>query len=790
MMKRPVLHAAVAFGTGILAAWYIRQVFFFMIIFLLAMLLFAYGLWKKLRWRQQLLLWALCFFCGYVNYAFQYTVLRKPVETYQGCEITVLGYVSSDCTLTDGKAGFSFFAEEIQLQGKSENFSRTIRMDVYRVCETHDFSPGVRLAISGVLEKPSGARNPGGFNYESLLQARKTPARMAVKADAILFSGENKDLPLLRFGLGIRQVILEQLDINLSDEKAALMAAMLTGYKEDLTDSMENAFSIAGLTHIMAVSGANLAFLLLPLLWLFRMLGLNRKAAAVVTVPFLFFFVLVTGMEASALRACIMACVLMAGKALDRKPDLLNSLGIASLLLLVVNPFLLFDTGFILSFGATAGLALLYGRIRGVIPEWVPKIIRETVSATIAAQAGILPLLILFFSRISLISLLSNLLVVPLTGMATVLGMVCVILGSLHPFPGQVIGYMLQSLLHVILFITDFCASIPWAQVHMRHWRLPAILSWYAVLIPTGAYGLPFFIRHKTKLVAGAFLAGVCILLSGLMPGRLKVTFIDVGQGDSALIQTASGRNYLVDGGGTIQESETGYIGERILLPLFMHEGVTSLEQVFITHAHTDHMAGVLTLLQSFPVKSVGLPDYSGANQDFEALIKICFEKGIELNYYSTADEVFLDPQTSIRFLHPDTDNQALSGNLNNTSLCALLSYGQLQILFSGDLETSAEKIFFGNNFILDCDILKVPHHGGKNASSERFIHFTQPETAVISVGRNSFGHPSEAVLNRLDTRGVRVYTTLENGAVIVDSDGSKYRIRTWYREEAFTFLK
>ena len=208
-----------------------------------------------------------------MNYAFQYTVLRKPVETYQGCELTVLGYVSSDCTLTDGKAGFSFFAEEIQLQGKSENFSRTIRMDVYRVCETHDFSPGVRLAISGVLEKPSGARNPGGFNYESLLQARKTPARMAVKADAILFSGENKDLPLLRFGLGIRQVILEQLDINLSDEKAALMAAMLAGYKEDLTDSMENAFSITVLTNNKAVSGANLAFLLQPLLRHFRMQG-------------------------------------------------------------------------------------------------------------------------------------------------------------------------------------------------------------------------------------------------------------------------------------------------------------------------------------------------------------------------------------------------------------------------------------------------------------------------------------------------------------------------------------
>ncbi len=788
MLKRPVLHAAIAFGTGILAAWQIRQVFFIMVILLPALFLVGYGRWKKLHW-SPLLLWIICFLCGYLNYAFQYTTLRKSAEPYRDCTVTASGYVSSTFTRIDGKASFHFFAEEIQLKDDLKKFSRTIRVDVYEASEAHDFSPGARLVISGVMEKPSGSRNPGGFDFESWLLARKIPAMMTVKSNAVQWIGERKNLPLLRFGFKMQQAVLASLERNLSGEKAALMAAMLTGYRENLTDSMENAFSAAGLSHIMAVSGANLGFLLLPLLWLFKNLGMNRKAAALVSIPFIFFFVLVAGMEASVLRACVMAAVIMAGKALDRKPDLLNSLGIASLILLAVNPFMLFDAGFILSFGATAGLALLYGRIRGILPEWFPGIIRETVAATVSAQAGVLPLLILYFSRISLVSLLSNLFVVPMTGITTVLGMICVAVDHIHPVFGMLTGYMLQSLLHVILVITEFCASVPWAEVNMQHWSLPVILAYYAVLIPAGVYGLPFFIRYKAGIAVCACVMGAFILVSGLLPGSLKVTFVDVGQGDCTFIQTPSGKSYLMDGGGTYQEAETGYIGKRILLPLLMHEGVISLEQVFVSHAHMDHMSGVLTLLKTYPVKAVGLPDYPEAVQDFAPLIKLCEEKDIELSFFSDGDEVMLDQHTALRFLHPDDKTPPGEDNLNNTSLCGLLYYGRLQILFTGDLETGAENIFFGNNTAMDCDILKVPHHGGKNASSERFIQFTKPEAAVISVGRNNYGHPSEAVLERLNENDTMVFTTLEHGAVIVNSDGEKYRIRTWYRDEGFTFL-
>lgn len=785
MMKRPLLHASIAFGTGILTAWYIRQVFFIMVIFLLAMLLYGYIVRKKIPLKC-ILLWAICFLSGYMNLAFQYTVLLEPIDPIADEQVSVTGYISGACTVTDGKAAFDFYAETLESGEHSERLHRRIRINVYGADGESDFSAGTRLVIRGVLEKPSPSRNPGGFDYQQYLLSAKLPAMMTVKINEVIWTGPAKALPLMRFGLKTRDDILSSLKRNLSEEKAALMAAMLTGYREDLTSSMENAFSAAGLTHIMAVSGANLGILLLPLIWLFKMLGLDRRVAAICTMPFIIFFILITGMEASVLRASVMAFVILVGKVLDRKADLINSLGIASLAILVVNPFMLFHAGFLLSFGATAGLGLLYARVHRLIPEWLPVFIREALAATISAQAGVLPLLILFFNKISLISLLSNLLVVPLTGITSIIGMISVIADSFYAPLGTLTGYLLQGLLHIILFITDACASIPWAQVNVQHWSLTAIVVYYALLIPAGAYGLPFFIRYKKAVAACALLVGIILIVQGMLPGRLKVTFVDVGQGDSALISTAEGRNYLIDGGGKYREEETGYTGQRILLPLLMHEGITELDQVLVSHAHSDHLSGVLTLLQDYPVKSVGLPEYPGSEQDFAALIKICVERGITVQYLSMGDELKLDSKTTLRILHPNGSTAPADGNLNNTSLCCLLQYDRFRVLFTGDLETDEEIAFLANNGPVDCDVLKVAHHGGKDATSNRFLQAVTPETAIISVGKNSYGHPSPEVLERLD--GIRAFITLHAGAVIADSDGKSYRIRSWCRDQRFTF--
>ncbi|NLY17477.1 MAG: DNA internalization-related competence protein ComEC/Rec2, partial [Clostridiaceae bacterium] len=456
-------------------------------------------------------------------------------------------------------------------------------------------------------------------------------------------------------------------------------------------------------------------------------------------------------------------------------------------LLRFLNPHLM-DVGFQLSAGATAGLGLLYRKIHERIPGIIPEIIKETISATIAAQAGVLPMLILYFSRVSVVSLISNLFVVPLTGITTVIGMISVIIDNVNLQLGQYCSYALQALLHIILFVTNSFASIPWAQLNMKHWNILWILFYYTLLVITGFSSVGFFTRHKNKVTVCIFILGVVLLVQSFIPDNLKITFIDVGQGDSALVKTAGGVTMLIDGGGSYNELDTLYIGQSVIFPVLMHEEIGKLDYVIITHADADHMYGILTLMDIYPVKKAVLPDYKEAYRDFSVFIELCREKGTEILFLSASDTIQLDDFTEFEILYPGKGASDYS-NLNNVSLCGMLKYRQFQLLFTGDMEKEAENNLLRIYPDIDCDVLKVSHHGGKNGTSDMFLDAACPEAAVISVGKNNYGHPSGEVLDRLYKAEAKVYTTLNGGAVILESDGLYYKIKTWLKNERFTFL-
>ncbi len=787
-MKRPVLHMVTPFAAGIITAWYIRQVCIVIVLFMLLMILYVYLIKKKVRFMKNLFLWGIFLLLGYLHFALQYTSLSAPLQPYYETEVNVKGFVCDVYQADADKTIFHFFVESLESENREQTIRRTIRVNAYDLNADNNIILGSFLEIHGVVKKPSGVRNPGGFNYAAWLFSKKAAGTMAAGNQDIFVAEAMKKLPVKALGYKVRTHVITSLENMLTYEKAALMTAMLTGYRENLAESMEEAFRASGLLHIMAVSGANIAFLLFPLLWLFRILCIHRKVAAGATIPVLIFYCFVTGMEASVLRASVMAIVIMAGKILDRKSELMNSIGIAAFILLLINPLMLFDVGFQLSVGATLGLALLYRRILNMIPKKVPKTLRETAAATMAAQAGVLPLLIQYFSKVSLVSILSNLFVIPLTGLATVMGMLAVIINSISRALGTWIGYMLQGVLHIILVVTDFFASIPWAEVNMHHFQLPWFGLYYSILIIAGVYGMAFFVRYKKAIAAGLFLLGLVLILEGLYPDRLKVIFIDVGQGDSTFVQTTDGFHLLIDGGGSYFEKETGYIGKQVLFPLLMHEGVHTIDKIIISHAHADHYYGVLTLIDVFPVKSIGLPEYSNVYEDFSELLDVCEKKGISTQFYSQGDTISIGEKTVFKVMHP-SKGYDYEGNLNNTSLSGFLEYGELQILFAGDMEQDAECAFLRCQSQMDCDILKVAHHGGKNSTTEQFLLQTMPEISVISVGKNNFGHPSDIVSGRLNSIGAKIYTTLKNGAVIVESDGETYRVKKYYKDERFIFL-
>lgn len=787
-MKRPALQAAIAFIAGITASLYIKQIIVIILIFLILIVLYYYSVRKEVHAFKNLLIWNVFFLLGYVNFAAQYTYMLMPVLQNYDAEVTVKGYICDYYRSDDNKAVINLFAESLEKNGQNLNIQRIIRINAYNAKNDNEFKLGRYVEASVVLNKPLGDRNPGGFDYAAYLFSKRITAYASVDSEDIFLRGEIKKLPVKAFGSSARSYINEALYNTLSAEKAALMSAMLTGSKDSLDENIENAFRASGLMHLMAVSGTHIAFLLFPVLWLFRVLGFNRRAAAIVSIPLIIVYCAISGFTASVLRASIMAVIVLIGKMLDRKSELINSIAIAALLILTINPFMLFDAGFQLSVGAASGLGVLYKRVFGFIPDNVPLFIRKAVSATIAAQAGILPVIVKYFSKLSVISILSNLFVVPLTGAAMVLGFITVILYSVNHMLAVCASFALQGTLHIILVIADTFASVPWAEIHAHHWKLSWCVLYYAFLIISGVYGMAFFIRYRKGVAAAVFAIGTVLVIQGLVPGSLKLIFIDVGQGDSALIRSPEGYCMLIDGGGSYYEKETGYIGRQVLMPVLMHEGVSVIDCVLVSHAHADHMSGVLTLIDLFPVKTVGLPYYSGAYEDFSYLIHACNEKNIKVCFYTRGDTIRIDSKTEFIVMHPGKDAN-YGGNLNNASLSGMLCYKQFRVLFTGDIEKEAEYSFLTENNDVDCCVLKVAHHGGKNGTSEQFLNRVKPEAAVISVGSNNFGHPSGEVLDRLYSSGAKTYITKNSGAVVVTGNGVKYRIKTWLNDDRFTFL-
>lgn len=795
-----MLHIAIAYSLGIILAWYIRQVFIIMVIFPVLMFVYWYSVKKKVPFEKYLLLWGLFIICGYANYAFRYTVLTQPFEPYYENHVSMIGYVNSACELDQDKASLDFYVENIGSTKDSENtdignattkpyIGRNVRISIYGVSSIEDYSLGAEFLIDGELRRPDGSRNPGGFNYENYIFSKNIPATLSLNESQLSKTGTDKKLFLKGFGLNIRQYILTSLDKYLSYEKSGLMAAMITGYRGNLTESMENAFSASGLTHIMAVSGANIVFLLSPLIWLFGIIGLNRKSSSIIAIPFVFLYVLVTGMESSILRASVMAILILIGRTLDRKPDIINSLGIAAIVILFANPFMFFDVGFQLSVGATAGIGILYKRVRNIIHYNVPKFIGDTIAATISAQAGVLPLLIVSFNKISLISLLSNLLVVPITGFATCLGVICIIAGGIHPYAGAMIGYALEAILHVIMVVANTCASVKWAEVYVGNLNYFSMLIYYFVIFLWGIHGVNIFIYNKTKVFACTFLLGLLIFVQGILPATLKITYLDVGQGDSILVQTPQGKNYLIDGGGKYNEPETGYCGKQIILPLLMYEKIYSIDMAMVTHAHADHIGGIITLIEIFPIKEVGLPKYTGAADDFRDLIMLCEEKKIPVTFYNEGEVIPLDSDTSFEILWPAHEQMTFKDNLNDSSICGVLCLKEFSALFTGDAGSNVEQLILEQRKNLDCDILKVAHHGGKGGTSSHFIEHIKPEVSIISVGKNNYGHPSDEVINRIVLAKSKTYTTKECGAIIVYSNGRDFKVKTWARKRRYTFL-
>ncbi len=638
------------------------------------------------------------------------------------------------------------------------------------------------LKIKGKLEKPIRQKNFGEFDYELYLAREKIFTYLNIWQEKdIQKIGEDDSNFLVSFSLSARDKIKEITKQTLPPPYNYLLVGMLLGEKSFIPPHLKEVFAEAGIMHILAVSGLHVGIIAMALLAFLSILRLPKKLKLLTLILILLIYASITGFRPSVLRATIMFILLIGGKLINRSRNLNISLFFAAFLILLSNPLILYDAGFLLSFIVTFSII----NISPILQELFSKIvvwIKNPLAVSTAAWIGIFPLSAYFFSKVSIISIVSNIFIIPLTGIAVILGFVTFFIGLVSISLAGVIANINYLILNLITLIAKSFSLLPFAFIYVAKPSIMVIALYYLTVFLIIEIFYKKTLSHKIKKKAALIIIPVVLLIIIIQvfypAGHLKVNFINVGEGDCILIEAPNKINILIDGGGTPQGDFD--VGSKIVIPYLRRKGINKINLLVLTHPHLDHLEGLLPVIKEFKVDMVldsGLICDSSEYKEFISLIQ---KKDIPYHQAKAGDNFIFNNNLEIFLLNPLYDSDFYDeSDFNNASIVVKLFYKNADFLFTGDIEEAAEKKLLIWQNILQSDILKVGHHGSATSTNLEFLDKVDPSIAVITVGKNHFGHPSQKIIERLEDKNIQIYRTDEDGTIIIRTNGHEYWIRT-----------
>jgi competence protein ComEC len=652
--------------------------------------------------------------------------------------------------------------------------------------EPPPLTQGQTVAGEFRLHRPVGFRNPGGFDY---------PAHLAREGIFLTGSGRADRLTPLTpedppWPARIKRWALGMIHRHLPPASGALLAGLLLGERTELPRAADDAFRRAGVYHILAVSGYNVALIASSVFLGLSLLRIPRRIVAAVAIGILIGFALVVGGQPSVVRATVMGILLLAGLLLERDVNPMNSLALAALVILLWRPGDLWAPGFQLSFAATLGILYLAPPATRLLEEngW-PRWLAVSAAVSLGAQAAVTPVMLAHFNQLSVVGVAANLVVVPLAGIATTLGLTALLLSLMTDWFSHLLFESLWAILLLLRWSVRLFAGLPAAMIHLPapHWTTS--LAFYLIWAL-----LPFFRRHWTVRTATASLA-IVVLSVSVWPwvapsdGRLRVTFLDVGQGDAAFVELPDGTRILIDGG---PGGERRFdVGERVIAPFLWNRAVGRLDTVAMSHSDPDHAGGLAAILRRFRVKEFWENGIWAAGS--EEILPLLDQSRAVRRRLKRGDRIWLGPALLTVLHPPDPPLQGSprgpASDENNNSLVLRLDWGLASFLFTGDLEQEGEGELLAGRQPLRHLALKVAHHGSRFSTTEEFLKAGRPRLAVISVGaRNPFRHPTPGVIERLEQAGVRTVRTDRDGAIIFETDGRTLTVTRWASRQTERF--
>ncbi len=686
--------------------------------------------------------------------------------------------------------------EKQKINGKVRLFVMLERFFANNQVKHFMFSPGDRIRAVAKLSEPGILHNPGVYQHD-------------LKKEGIILTGFVKQMSLINRDGGFmtwinnkRQMMGRIIDNSLYENNASFHKAIIPGLKRGITQDMRDAFSSTGLAHLLSISGTHfgvLAFIVFKFIKgvvkLFPVRVLSRmtlyltptQTAVILTLPVLLLYALISGASIPTIRAMIMVFIYMTALFIGRKDQWLNSLSIAALIILLWRPGALFDLSFQLSFTAVlsigyvlekrsalkniralnAGYLEEFPREKNSIPVKALEKISTAMLITVAAVLGTAPFVILYFKQFPLISPLTNLLITPFICMIILpLGFFTSFSALLFNMPSIPLKGLTNTVTHFSLSFIKTFSGLPYANLRLHDPSFIIIMLYFLSLI--------FIIKGRSKLRFLPFIFVICIYVFNphlSIDSKFSVTFLDVGQGESSILELPDKKIMLVDGG-----KDRTDMGRRVVAPYLWSKGIKRIDFMVLSHPHPDHFGGLMYIMDNFKVKEILLNGRTGTEAgDFFRKLK---ERKIPVRVLKRGDLLETEDYR-IYVLHPYDEFHV---NENNDSLVLKIDSGSMSVLFTGDIDEKAEENLIHLGGWLKSDILKVPHHGGRTSSSREFIEAVSPETAIVSVGKNNiYNHPHKETIERYRDTGVNVFRTDRDGAVTITSKNNSYEVKTYW---------
>lgn len=703
------------------------------------------------------------------------------LDRYRPVWVTVSGTVANDPEQREGATVFDFIAESMEDEkpGSATETTGRVRVTIY---DNLPLVYGDRLRLTGNLARPKPPTFKGGFDYSAYLKARGISTTLTVPSGKfVTVEGRGPVNPIYSFSYAIRRYSAAVLDRYVGGDEGRLIKGMMLGTRGEIGPDVVSEFTDAGVVHILAISGQNVSLVAFVLFLLLSGTGIPRKACAVIVAVFLPIYTIMTGLDPPVVRATVMGLLVVGATFADRDVDLINVLSASAVFLLVLNPLLISDASFQLSYAATFAIALFYRPISTRM-GFLPPLIKETAAATFAAQIGVLPFQLYLFYRVSPVALVSNLVVVPASTLASVFGLLTIVGAVVHPFLGELYGAATWLVIRVIMVIVR--ASAHGLEPLGRVW--PALLNWR----PFAEYGdLQFWVGRPAVPVILALCAAIlffavrkrfwritlsvscAVFLGFALFGKLakgpeppvRVTFIDVGNGESALLETPDSKRVLINAG---YGNENYSAGRSRIAPFLRSRGINRIDILCLTSTDSGAVGGAAYILDNFNVGELWTVDES-----------------CTVGYYTPAPNA--ETGAGVVRLNPAPRDIAFAGaKLGLTgfedSYVLNLIYGRFKLVYPGFSEADTVRRAAGSGVIENATVLKVPDRGTFKSHDDEFLYVANPIVAVISTKRGGKTEtPDAEVVEKYERVGADVIVTADRGSVIVESDGKTLQVIT-----------